>query len=602
MSLRNEYPRPQFVRDKWLNLNGEWDFTYDDQDRGVAEHWYQTPAVFDKKIQVPFAYQSKLSGINERNIHDVVWYQREFELVCKEEKEYYLHFGAVDYQADVYLNQQYVGRHQGGHTSFSFEVSHLLKAEGLQTLTLRVWDPAKDETIPRGKQFWEEESRGIWYTNTTGIWQTVWLEEVEPCHFENLRLTPKFDEGAVHMAINVPEVALGKKIRYQISFKETLLCEDEIKILETEINREVALFTNKIFRTNFHDNGWTWTPEHPNLFDVKIVLVDEQIVLDEVTSYFGMRKIHTENGMTFLNNYPYYQKLVLDQGYWPDGLLTAPTDEAFVEDIKIAKAMGFNGCRKHQKVEDPRFLYWADQLGFLVWGECASAPVYTPTAAARLTEEWIEIINRDYNHPSIVSWVPLNESWGVPGIHLNHQQQSFAKSIYHFLHALDTTRLVISNDGWEMTETDICAIHNYNHGAKSEVKKYQHFKKTLADADNLINLPPGKWDIFAKGANYQGQPILLTEFGGIGYKIGAQSGWGYTSVENAEEFIEEYGRIMDALYTSTALWGYCYTQLTDVEQEINGLVTYDRQPKADFKAIKAINDQFYPERIFVAKD
>lgn len=238
-----------------------------------------------------------------------------------------------------------------------------------------------------------------------------------------------------------------------------------------------------------------------------------------------------------------------------------------------------------------------DRLGFLVWGECASAPVYTPEAAARLTQEWIEVVERDYNHPSIITWVPLNESWGVPEIHLNKQQQHFSVSIYNFLHALDTTRLVISNDGWEMTETDICAIHNYSHGAKEEKKKYEHFKRTLADVEGLIHLPPGKWNTFAAGFEYQGQPILLTEFGGVGYRTGEQSGWGYTSVQNKDEFLEEYARIMAAIYESKALWGYCYTQLADVEQEINGILTYDRQPKVNLDEIKKINDQFYPERI-----
>ncbi|MBL1226573.1 glycoside hydrolase family 2 protein [Enterococcus sp. BWR-S5] len=596
--MRVEYPRPQFRRESFLILNGEWSFAFDDENSGLEESWYEHSKAFHQTIQVPFVYQASLSGIDDRSVHDIVWYQKGFDWEKRKNKKTLLHFGAVDYQADVYVNDRYVGQHIGGHTSFSFDITNFL-VDGQQSITVRAWDPHDDETIPRGKQFWEAESRGIWYTNSTGIWQTVWLEEVDTRHIEKVAFTPNLDEGSVLLSVTVPKQALGSVLRYKISFKDTVIVEDQTTLLSPCTKRSVDIYNHKIFRTNFHDHGWTWSPEHPNLFDVSLELLVDGEVTDCVESYFGMRKIHVENGMIFLNNQPYYQKLILDQGYWPEGLLTAPSDAAFIKDIQLAKEMGFNGCRKHQKVEDPRYLYWADKLGFIVWGECASAPVYTSDAAARLTQEWVEIIERDYNHPSIVTWVPLNESWGIPDIHLNTQQQSFSRSIYHYLHALDTTRLVISNDGWEMTETDICAIHNYSHGEKEEVKKYRYFKDSLADVEGLIQHPPGKWATFAKGFAYQNQPILLTEFGGIGYEIGGQTGWGYTSAGNEAEFLDDYGRIMDAIYSSRALWGYCYTQLADVEQEINGLLTYDRQPKVSLEAIKEINDQYHPERIFI---
>lgn len=598
--LRTEYPRPQFVRDQWQNLNGEWSFIFDSGDVGLKEKWYDESVKFEKKIQVPFVYQSKLSGIDNRDDCDIVWYRRKFDWHQQEDMRCLLHFGAVDYQADIYVNGDYVGQHVGGHTSFSFDITNYLLADLEQTITVRAWDPHDDEAIPRGKQFWESESRSIWYTNSTGIWQTVWLETVNQNHINKVVFTPDVDCGQVRINIHTPRSSLGLILHYKITFKDMVICEDKIKVFSTNLERNIEIYDQKIFRSNFHDDGWTWTPENPNLFDVELELVDESgIVLDAVTSYFGMRKIHTENGMVFLNNKPYYQKLVLDQGYWPEGLLTAPNDEAFIEDIRLAKSMGFNGCRKHQKVEDPRFLYWADHIGFIVWGECASTVVYTPLAASRLLQEWVEIVDRDYNHPSIVTWVPLNESWGVPDIHSNKRQQSFSVGIYNLLHALDGTRLVISNDGWEMTDTDICAIHNYNHGQEYELCKYEHFKRTLRDVSGLIHLPPGKWDIFSEGFSYKGQPILLTEFGGIGYKIGEQTGWGYTSVEDEAQFVSEYARIMEAVFASQALWGFCYTQLTDVEQEINGILTYDRQPKVNLTQIKEINSQFYPERIYI---
>jgi len=293
--------------------------------------------------------------------------------------------------------------------------------------------------------------------------------------------------------------------------------------------------------------------------------------------------------MVYLNNRPYYQKLVLDQGYWPDGLLTAPTDEDLKKDIELTKEMGFNGCRKHQKVEDPRFMYWADKLGFLVWGECAAPPYFSESAVSRLTREWIEIIERDYNHPSLVAWVPINESWGVPFINHNKQQQNHSLAMYHLIHSLDTTRLVISNDGWELTKTDICAIHNYNHGGKDEVTKYEYYKDSLSTKESILKSQPAHRNIYADGFAHEGEPILLTEFGGIGFKVGEDAGWGYTSVKTEDEFVEDYKRVMEAVYASKVLHGYCYTQLTDVEQEINGLLTYHREPKCDLKKIKEIN-------------
>ncbi|WP_368259156.1 glycoside hydrolase family 2 protein [Enterococcus gallinarum] len=595
--MRSEYPRPQFVRKDWQNLNGEWAFAFDDKDMGKRDQWFIKPEVFDKKIQVPFVYQTKLSGINSQEIHDIVWYQKQFNWTENPNKRCLLHFGAVDYQAEVYVNGLLAGTHTGGHTPFSLDISQLVK-ENDNILTVRVQDFHDSEEIPRGKQFWKPESSSIWYTNTTGIWQTVWLEPVEEFFIKNVKFTPNIDNGTVDIAIKINKLAANQYIRYSISFKGELLVEDVIKVATQEIIRTVDIYDKTIFRSNFHGDGWTWSPRTPNLFDVELELEDQQKgILDHVSSYFGMRKVHTENGMVFLNNQPFYQKLVLDQGYWPDGLLTAPTDEDLKKDIQLAKDMGFNGCRKHQKIEDPRFLYWADQMGYIVWGECASTISYSPDAVTNLTNEWFEIIERDYNHPSIITWVPLNESWGVPEIHSNKQQQSFSQGIYYMLHALDRTRLVISNDGWEMTETDICAIHNYSHGQKNEINKYNHFRKTLKNVEGLVHMPPGKWAIFAEGFEYKGQPILLTEFGGIGYKVNGQVGWGYTTVENDDQYLEDYKRIMDAIYDSEALWGYCYTQLTDVEQEINGILTYDRQPKVDLEKIKEINEQYFPERI-----
>jgi len=590
---RSEYPRPQFVRGDWLNLNGQWDFEFDDENVGLKEKWYNEHP-FSKKIEVPFSYQTKLSGIDDPSFHDQVWYRREFRVPTEMKgKRIILHFGAVDYRAMVYINSQLVGTHEGGHTSFSFDITDHLSGD-VETLVVRAEDPSTDETIPRGKQLWVEGSGGIWYTRTTGIWQTVWLEAVHESHIQKLRFTPLFDSGDVKIEFEIQKAFLGKTVEIDISFKGEKVTTQTVSPHEIYTRLTVNLFNRKIFRTEYHGQGWTWSPETPNLFDVVIRVLDNGTVIDELESYFGMRKIHTENGMVYLNNKPYYQKLVLDQGYWPEGLLTAPSDEALKLDIELAKEAGFNGCRKHQKVEDPRFMYWADKLGFLVWGECANSTLYSEDAVARITREWLEILERDYNHPSLVAWVPINESWGVPQISTSDQQRQHTLAMYHMIKSLDTTRLVISNDGWEMTKTDICAIHNYNHGQKDEVEKYAYYQHALATTENLLSARHhGSWKTYTNGFEYEGEPILLTEFGGIGFKVGEDDGWGYTSVTNEADYLEDYRRIMEAVFASKGLHGYCYTQLSDVEQEVNGILTYDRKPKCDLKELHKLNNLWH---------
>ncbi len=594
MTRRAEYPRPQFVRKEWQNLNGTWQFEFDDANVGMKEKWFRPDHALSRRIEVPFAYQAKLSGIHDRSFHDWVWYKRSFRVdAAWKGKRVWLHFGAVDYRAWVYVNGQFVGMHEGGHTPFQFDITDVLTWDEEQ-VTVRVEDPSTDETIPRGKQFWLEKPEAIWYTPTTGIWQTVWLEAVSEAHLARVKFQPDLDRGDVIAEFETTRAAVGATLEVEISFKGQTVVTDYIVIHEPFVKRAYQLMNRNIFRTPFHHDGWTWTPENPNLFDVKMTLRKDGQVMDEVASYFGMRKIHTERGMVYLNNKPYYQKLVLDQGYWPDGLLTAPSDEDLKRDIELAKAMGFNGCRKHQKVEDPRFLYWADRLGFLVWGECASAPSFSTDAAARLTLEWIEIVERDFNHPCIVAWVPLNESWGVPMVRSCKQQQYHSLALYSLIHSLDPTRLVVSNDGWEMTKTDICAIHNYNHGQPDEHDKYEYFKQSLSTKEQILRSQPGRRGIYANGFAHEGEPIMLTEFGGIAYRVGSEPGWGYTSVSSEEEFLREYRRILEAVYASAVIHGFCYTQLTDVEQEVNGLLTYDRKFKCDPEKIRQINAMWHP--------
>lgn len=593
MILRAEYPRPQFVREQWHNLNGNWQFEFDDDNVGVAERWYEPSKTLTQRIEVPFAYQTPLSGIHDPSYHDFVWYKRTFTVdPAWNGKRIILHFGAVDYRAWVYVNGQFVGTHEGGHTPFSFDVTEAL-TWGEECITVRVEDPSEDETIPRGKQSWFEKPSGIWYNRTTGIWQTVWLEAVETRHIANVKFYPDIDKGEITVELETAGLLAGTWLNIDINFQGQPVVRDRIELQDRYTRRSFDLFSRQVYRTGIHGAGWTWSPEHPNLFDVVLTLGEGRSPLDRVETYFGMRKVHTENGMVYLNNKPYYQKLVLDQGYWPEGLLTAPSDAHLRHDIELAKQLGFNGCRKHQKVEDPRFHYWADHLGFIVWGECAASQSYSNDAVGRLTREWLEIVERDFNHPCIVTWVPINESWGVPSIKHNKQQQYHSVAMYNLIHSLDPTRLVISNDGWEMTVTDICGVHNYSHGNPDEPHVYEEFKRMLSTQETMVASKPAYRSQYADGFSYQGEPVMLTEFGGIGYKTGEEAGWGYTSVTTEEDFVSEYARVLAAVYSSQVIHGFCYTQLTDVEQEINGLVAYDRTPKCDPARIKAINDSWH---------
>lgn len=589
--MRNEYPRPQFVREKWVNLNGQWQFDFDYEAIGTRKQWFNPEVKLTQTINVPFVYQADISDFADSKPSEVVWYKRELVLE-KLTPVTVLHFGAVDYQADVYVNGHYVGQHIGGHTSFSFDISNFV-VTGTNDITVKVTDYITTEWIPRGKQYWKPKSESIWYTNTTGMWQSVWLEQLEERYLKRVRLIPNLDHQTIEIIPEFNQVETGMKLRTLITFNGEMVVDAVVGVTHNCLAMSYEVLGQKIMHSAAHGPGRTWSPDHPNLFDVQFELLVDDVVVDRVTSYFGMRKIHVEAGVIFLNNRPFYQKLVLDQGYWPKTLMTAPSDQAFIDDIKLSKAMGFNGCRKHQKVEDPRFFYHADKLGFLVWGESASPANYQPQTVGLVIREWEEIIDRDGNHPSIIVWTPANESWGISDVNHSREQQHFMQALYHYVKSQDTTRLVVVNDGWEMLETDLIGIHNYNHGNQNETKKYARYQANLATTEQLLSSLHAGRQVMAGGYPYQNQPILLTEFGGIAYSAGqsADDAWGYTSTDTEEEFIADYQRLMDAIDKSEALHGFCYTQLTDVEQETNGLLTYDRQIKIPLEAIREMNDQ-----------
>ncbi len=595
---RPEYPRPQFRRPEWTNLNGEWAFAFDDEDAGIARGWHRASpeelrsegSPFDRRLIVPFCYQSELSGIGDASFHDVVWYARTFHAPPRaDDGRLLLHFGAVDYHATVWVNGAQVATHEGGHTPFSADVTLFLR-EGDNAVVVRAEDPSRDATIPRGKQYWKERSEGIFNTRTTGIWQTVWLEPVSFRRIDSLRLTPDVDAARVDVEVSVEGFEPGLSLRLAVSLEGDAVLDDRAELRAPLIERSLPLLTLGSAPDTPHLGEWPkpalWSPEHPNLYDLRLELLDaDGNVLDVVESYFGMRKIEARDGEFLLNGRPYYQRLVLDQGYFPGGLLTAPTDDALRRDIEFAKEMGFNGARKHQKVEDPRWLYWADTLGFLAWGEMANAYAYSPNYVRRITGEWQEALRRDHNHPCIVAWVPMNESWGVPELATDPAQIEHLLSLYHLTKSFDRSRPVVSNDGWEHAKTDLCTIHDY--GDPDDLSR------RYATPESSVMVRPHNRPVYVPGHAYSGEPILISEFGGIAFS-GEEGGWGYSIVPDPQGFLDRYRAMITALLQSDTVCGFCYTQLTDVEQEVNGLLTYDRKPKADLARIREITARKRP--------
>jgi beta-galactosidase/beta-glucuronidase len=586
--MRNEYPNPQFERAAWLSLNGPWQFQFDDDHQGHCRKYYLNSS-WPLNIEVPFVFQAAASGIHDLGFHDHVWYRRTFEIPEEQKsKRTLLHIGACDYYTEVYVNSQMVIAHEGGHTSFQVDITDCLLREKEQTLVLYVYDPSEDEFIPRGKQYWKEQHESIWYPRSTGLWQPIWLEFVAESHLDEMIAIPDIDRGSLLLQLRSTST-FGCILEVTVTDPEGQMIHRSVQEAKPWMEMTIPVFEPKVFSKTAHGKGKTWSPEHPYLYDLRLVLKKNDGEIDCVKSYFGMRKIHIEDDVVFLNNRPYFQKLILDQGYYPTGLLTAPTDEDFVRDIEMAKAMGFNGCRKHQVVADPRFLYHADRLGYLVWGEMANCVNFNRVASLRMVAEWNHAVMRDINHPCIVAWVPINESWGVPDIQQDSMQQQHALSLYHLTKAIDPSRPVISNDGWEMVRTDLCAIHNYAHGKEDEPDKQSAFQTALRTKDGMLSYLSAGRNIYAKGHCYGGEPILLTEFGGIAYQ-NRPDGWGYTQAKNETAFLVEMERLFAAIRASECIRGYCYTQLTDVFQEENGLLTFDRKYKVDPNRIKRLND------------
>ncbi len=575
-----EYPRPQLVRDNWMSLNGPWQFMYDDERRCQMPDCVRG---WTHQINVPFAPETDTSGVGDRGFHSVCWYQREFTLPPGERRTI-LHFGAVDYRARVWVNQHLVAEHEGGHTPFSADITPVMKADGQQVVTVFVEDDPHDLAKPRGKQDWLLEPHSIWYPRTTGIWQQVWLEQVASTHIQRLRWTPIFETYEIGCEVFATgEIEEDLFVQIKIWHGEELLADDNYKLLGHEANRKIALSDPGIDDSR---NELLWSPERPTLLEAELTLYHGNEVLDTVTSYTAMRSVAINRDRFMLNGRAYPLRLVLDQGYWPDTLMTAPSDAALKRDVELAKAMGFNGVRKHQKIEDPRYLYWADKLGLLVWEEMPSSYRFSAKAIRRMVHEWTEALERDYSHPCIIVLVAFNESWGVPNLTLTQAHRNAVEALYHLTRTLDATRPVIGNDGWEASATDILGIHDYDCDPERVGARYAVTDpvRTLFDQRR-----PGGRILTLDGFPHRGQPIVLTEFGGIAFdpcsKVGAT--WGYSRAHTAESFLELYRKLLAVVNNTFMFSGFCYTQFADTFQEANGLLCADRTPKVPLDQLYA---------------
>ena len=594
MPERPLHPRPQMTRERWEDLGGPWQFTVDDGDEGVAERWYLGDAAFDREIVVPFPPESRSSGIADTGFHPVVWYRRTFTAPRPGGRgRLLLHFGAVDYRADVWVNGLFVGRHEGGHTPFTLDVTGSLRPDGAeQVVVVRAEDRPDDVSQPRGKQDWRPEPHGVWYHRTTGIWQPVWLERVPDLHVTDVHWVADVPRAAVGVELRLSRVPRQPvTVRIRLGLGEELLAEQTVSMADDVLHHTIAL---PAARNGQDLSRLVWSPHSPTLIDTQVTVLDDGrddtlddgAAVDEVRGYLGFRSVGFADGKFLLNGRPYFLRLVLEQGYWPDTHLAAPDADALRREVELVKELGFNGVRIHQKVEDPRFLYWCDRLGLLVWTEMPSAYTFSSTAIERLTREWLEVVRRDRSHPCVVTWVPLNESWGVHDVETVPAQQHYVSALYHLTKALDPSRPAVGNEGWEHTDSDIWGVHDYA-GTGDGLR--ERYGDAAAIERSLREGRPFRRRVVLGDVLRQGRPIVLSEFGGLSYLPSPGEKWfGYATVGSAEELVDRFDDLVTALLDSTELAGFCYTQLTDIQQEDNGLLTEDRVPKVDPRLIHAI--------------
>lgn len=571
------YPRPQLRRSHWVCLNGQWEFALD------VDPALTLPAevTFNRQIMVPFAPETVRSGINDMGFHTVCWYRRRVSVGPLPKKQrWMLHFGAVDYEATVFVDGRCVGHHLGGYTPFCVDITEWVRGQTDFELCVRAEDDPHDLAKPRGKQDWEQNSHSIWYPRTSGIWQTVWMERVPLTRIAHLRWTPSLERWEFGLEVHVDGADAERDLWLHVRLRArgSLLAEDYYRVTAAEVHRFVALSDPGIddFR-----NALLWSPESPTLVQAELELTrGDGAVVDRVRSYTALRSVAAERGRFVLNGRAYPMRLVLNQGYWPDSGITAPNDHALRRDVELAKEMGFNGVRMHQKIEDPRYLYWADRLGLLVWEEMPSAYRFTKRSIERLTHEWTNAVLRDMSHPCIVIWVPFNESWGVANLPNSAAERHYVQGLYHLTRSLDPQRLVVGNDGWETTATDIVGIHDYDAEPSRLAKRYY-----LQGNPSLLQRErPGGRLLVLEGHSTNDAPMVLSEFGGIAFS--QQPGtWGYSTTNTPREFLRRFSELLEVVNGLEMFTGYCYTQFSDTYQEANGLLFADRTPKLSLEAI-----------------
>ena len=560
---RPEHPQPQMERSAWRSLNGAWQFAFDFGRSGLDRHFERRDAL-DTTITVPFCPESVLSGVHYTDFIPAVWYARAFTLTPEElSGRVLLHFGAVDYEAHVFVNGEPAGTHRGGYTSFCFDITDLCRA-GENRLSVYAEDDNRSGKQPHGKQCESFDSQGCDYTRTTGIWQTVWLEFVPETYIQSVQYYSNITEGTLFVQA---KLCGAGTFMVQASF-EGRPCG------EASARAENGFAAVTLPLSELH----LWDVGRGNLYDLTLTFGG-----DSVKSYAGMREVRIEGRRVLLNGRPVFQRLVLDQGFYPDGIYTAPDDSALVRDIELSLAAGFNGARLHQKVFEPRFLYHCDRLGYLAWGEMANwgLDYSDPAALEAFLGEWLDAVGRDFNHPSIVGWCPFNETWDREG---RRQLDSLLAMVYRVTKQLDPTRPCIDTSGNFHVVTDIYDVHDYEQDPASFAAHYEAFRTGGAF-----------YDAQAARQQYDGKkPMFVSEYGGIKWNPqgDVEKAWGYGDGPATEEaFIERYRGLTEALLSNPNMFGFCYTQLYDVEQETNGLYTYSREPKFDMAVFHAINTQ-----------
>jgi beta-galactosidase/beta-glucuronidase len=569
---RSEHPRPDCYRPDWINLNGTWDFKFDPGASGFQQNW-QAGTTYDKKILVPFCMESKLSGLGYTDFMPAVWYRRTFSVPEKWNRgRVLLHIGACDFFTRVYVNGKLAGTHSGGYISFTFDITSCLQA-GENILVIEAHDDVRSGLQPGGKQSQEFHSQGGVYTRTTGIWQTVWLESVPKTYIRNFKIYPDLDNSRVTVRL--------------FPAGDPISCEAEVIVKAAgKIITKSSAKLDKQCTDILIDLSETrpWSPENPFLYDLELKL-NSPVANDVVTSYFGLRKVHIEGRKIFLNNKPFYMRTILDQGFYPDGIYTAPTEEALKHDIELSQALGFNGARLHQKIFEPRFLYWADKLGYIVWGEHANwgCDLNQPSGTGNFVDEWMDALERDFNHPAIIGWCPLNETTGSS----SKLPQWVHGLLYRLNKAIDPTRLSIDVSGY---------IHYP--GCPSDLYDIHHYGLPETLAKDFEPLKEGQWEKAFKNihidTSYDGtKPYFVSEYGGIFQPGQNDNIIDYNHRPKTEkEFLERYRQTTQVMLDNPEICGWCYTQLTDIEQEVNGLYYYDRRPKFSLETmaeLKKIN-------------